>query len=142
MNKKLSAKQITDIYVEAINFNIFHKIFFLFASLSVGFWFLCPIIFKNDLPTEVLLIVFPIILLWLIITLPRHFMAMQKDDRLYELWWNPILSTRSSILALKPTNLERERYPWIMMVYYFALIVPFVCLFILLVISLLNVQSS
>jgi hypothetical protein len=76
-------------------------------------------------------VITPIVLAWVLVSVPRHFALLSRDKRFARLFWEPFLSLRCSFAALKPTSAETKKYPWILMTYYFSLILPIICFIIL-----------
>ena len=139
MGQKLTGNEIAKIYSEAMNFRLFHRFLFFLGSIAVGFWFLCPLFFGDDYPNWVSYVVFPPVVIWVAVALPKHFVVIDKDDRLRKIYYNPFLfyyipfiSTKCALAAIKPTAEDSNKHPWVLILYYFSLFAPIVCFLILL----------
>lgn len=122
---------IAEIYSEGMNFKFFHRLLFFITNVALGFWFLSLFLFKGKPPDWVSYIVAPPVVLWVSIALPKHFAVISEDQRLQEIYFNPFLSLKCALIAIKPKEKDSNKYPWMLALYYFSLFTPIACFLIL-----------
>ncbi len=133
MNEKLTGDEIAKIYSEAMSHNSFHRLLSFFASIAVGFWFLSPLFFRDDLPDWVYYIVSPPVIISILVTLPKHYWVIYKDKRLRRININPFLSMKCAFVAIKPKGLDSNKQHLMQILYYLTLFTPIICFFIMIV---------
>lgn len=139
MNNKLTADEIAEIYAEAMDFKAFHRIMLFLANVAIGFWFLCPVFFGTVLPGWAYYIVAVPVFISMLLCVPKHYRVLLKDNRLRELFYNPMLASRCALETIKTKNVKST---WIQILYYLGWFVPAICFFVLLLSILIPYMSQ
>lgn len=131
LHKKLSPEEIIKIYNDAAKLPVWKRIIFFVISLVLSFWFLTPVIFKDDAPPIWLVTsLFITVTLWVAIVLPNHLQILGEDERLKPVRFNPILATKCGLGAIKPGQELKEKHPWLQILFYLAVILPVISVLI------------
>ena len=112
-------------YAQVMNFRTWHRLVFFVASITTGFWFLCPLFFPKP-PWWVLAVSAPPILTWLIITLPRHYHALGVLRR-QGLYPHKLLQAKYAYLALRPSG-RGVGSRLLVALFYLSLAIPITCM--------------
>lgn len=129
--KKLSPEQIIKIYSDAANLPVWKRIIFFIISLIISFWFLTPVIFKDEAPPLWLItLLFITVTLWVALILPKHLQILGNDERLKPVRFNPLLATKCGLEAVKPCTVLKEKHPWLQILFYLSVILPIISVLI------------
>lgn len=126
--------ELIEIYKEKLNFGLFHRLLFYLASVAMGFWFLALAIFKNNLPFWFHILALIPVWFHVCATTPRWLTLFFEDKKFRRLFYPyPISDWKWSYMLwkptyaiLKPTEEERNKYPWLPILFYSSLIFPLV----------------
>jgi len=129
MDIKFTNEDAIQFYVEKMAFKVWHRLVFFVASLAMGFWFLGPVFFGDELPLWVIPVVFGPLVIWLAVSLPRHFVTL-KDLNRRGARPKRFLLIKYTYVALKPTKVECAEHPWLLPLFYASLAIPVVCFII------------
>lgn len=140
MPKKLSPEEIIKIYSDAAKMPVWQRILFFVISLVISFWFLTPVIFKDEAPPIWLVtLLFITITIWVILVLPKHLQILGEDERLKPVRFNPILATKCGLGAIKPCADLKEKHPWLQILFYMSVILPVISVLISLLFLFYNI---
>lgn len=136
--------EMVKLYAKAITFGLGHRLLCLAASLSLGFWFLCPLLFPEDFSGWVLFVVIVPNAAWYTILylklgrVAKNLITLHSVR--FERWWYtyPLKYTRCVVPALRPSESDSAKSPLLWAVYYLSLYFPFLCIFLLLSISFIK----
>ncbi len=56
MNTEFANRDVAQLYADRMAFKVWHRLVFFAASLAIGFWFLVPLHFPDELPLWVILV--------------------------------------------------------------------------------------
>lgn len=123
--------------VEDMNITLWDRLLYFGASFGISFWVLSPSIFSSGLPLWVFLLAF-IPFAFSVVTLgPKAFRSISKDARFMR-----YSVQRYIYRALRPRPDELKSYPWLAVIHYSTLWLPFISLFITLSLAFLKMRSG
>lgn len=135
MTGRLRNKEIIEIYRKTTNYGFFFRLFFIMLLLLFSLYNIYRLLTFGEASAVgdifVNLIKIPIIII-IGIGLIKHVSAVYSDERLMPILWNPFLSTRCVLSAIRPSEEDKNKFRYISILYYAS-----VCLLIITIISII-----
>ena len=122
-------------YVDRTSLKMWHRFAFFSASLALGFWFLCPMLFKAQIPFWVVPVVFVPYVTWLVVFLPKYSAAAEGVGRSSARELS--LFVVCAYAASKPAEADFAKRRWLLPLFYASWATPLGC-FAITIASLLS----